>query len=880
MTPSIRAVVNGTDLPLVPRLEEIVSALADRRLAVVRADPGSGKSTLLPLALLDADFCSEGRVLMLEPRRVAAVSVAVRMADLLSEAVGERVGYSVRLERRVGKNTRVEVVTEGLLVRRLLADPALEGVAVVIFDEFHERSIHTDLALALCLDLRRLRPELALLVMSATMDGERVSTFLAGADTEASGNTVPVPLIDCPGRPYPVSVEYRPLPGKRWLGTETADAVLRYFVESGTNLSGGSGGGTTGNFGDALVFLPGRREIDDAASSLRGALSVSGDTSVEVRILHGSMPLSEQRDLLRPRAAAADTKKRRVVFATNIAETSLTVPGVTTVIDAGMVKTQRFHISTGLDRLVLERASERACDQRTGRAGRLGPGRCIRLWDPIDARPRETEAEILRSDVASLVLDCSLWGVRKQADLFWLDPPSTSSWESSCELLRGLGALDESGSPTSRGERMSRLGVHPRLAAIALEGQKEGEGALAFAAAAILSDRDGSGIRDDADIRRRLSLLRGGDRSESSAAGFASWRSRVADLASDLSSRLGEKDSGEGFRFLWNAEAEGSVGLLLLAGFPDRVARRQEALTFRFPSGREVRVDGTLKGEEWLVIVDAEAGERTGIARLAAPIGREDAERILVQTYPEAESGEWRIEWEGLVPRAKLVRRAGRLSLGERRAPAPSDVLAASFAELLVKGGLAVLPWGEGAGSPLNFRSRSLFWAKAVGKKEFTNKLSDSSLIGDAPLWLGPFLRADGKAGASVIDSSSLLDALRALIGWEYATRIDKEAPERLETPAGTKRLLRYSEDSVALEVRIQEVFGLDRTPRVAGIPVLLRLLSPAERPLQTTDDLAGFWRNTYAEVRKEMRGRYPRHYWPEDPLVAEPTARPKPRGT
>ncbi len=540
----VRAALSATSLPLVPRLDEVAAALASRRLAVLRADPGSGKSTLLPLALMASGAFSGSRILMLEPRRVAAVSVAARMADLLGERVGGRVGYAVRSERRAGPTTRVEVVTEGLLVRRLLADPALEGVGAVVFDEFHERSIHTDLALALCLDLRRLRPDLALLAMSATMDAGRLTEFLASADAEGSG--VPVPLIDCPGRPYPVAVEHRPLPGRGRLGEETAAAVLRCLSERTDGVASGAD--------DVLVFLPGRREIEDAAAVLRGELG-RGDT--EVRTLHGSLSLAEQRDVLAPLAPGGGVS-RRVILATNIAETSLTVPGVGIVVDSGMVRVQRFHLPTGLDRLVLERASERSCDQRAGRAGRLGPGRCLRLWAPADSRPRDTDPEILRTDVASLVLDCALWGVRRPADLCWLDPPADSSWEASAALLRALGALDASGGATPRGERMSRLGVHPRLAAVALEGERAGRTALACACAAALSDRDGSQVRDDAEFRRRLALLRGAGGSDRPVPG---WKERVADLASDLSSRLG---GGGQFRFSWNAGAEADVGALLL----------------------------------------------------------------------------------------------------------------------------------------------------------------------------------------------------------------------------------------------------------------------------------------------------------------------------
>lgn len=462
--------------------------------------------------------------------------------------------------------------------------------------------------------------------------------------------------------------------------------------------------------------------------------------------------------------------------------------------------------------------------------------------------------------------------------LYWLDRPSDASWTSAAELLRELGALDGAGRPTPRGARMAGLGVHPRLAAVALEGAELGLGPLACAAAAVLSDRDGSRISGDADFRRRLSVLRGaeGDRSPS----LAAWLARTADLAADLASRL-DPAAGRGpFRFAWSAGDEASVGTLLLAGFPDRIARRQESGMFRFPSGREVRVDGPLAAEEWLAAVDAEAGDRSGVARLAAPLGRAEAERALAAAFPESTAEELRVEWDGLVPRAKAARRAGRLVLSERRVQADAASLSRAVGELLAEKGLSVLPWDEGEGAPRRFLERARFWAFAVGDGALSEALSDQALAAGAASWIGPFLRTDGKAGAPVLGAGELSEALRALVGWEQAVRVDREAPERLETPAGTKRRLSYGEQSVSLDVRIQEVFGLAETPRIAGVPVLLRLLSPAERPLQVTADLAGFWRGTYAEVRKEMRGRYPRHYWPEDPLVAEPTSRPKPRGT
>jgi ATP-dependent helicase HrpB len=828
-------------------------------VAVLRAEPGSGKSTLVPLALAAAASAGPagiaGKVLMLEPRRVAAVGVASRMADLAGEEVGGLVGYSVRLERRVSARTAVEVVTEGLLARRLVEDSSLEGVGTVIFDEFHERSVHADLALALLLDLRVLRPDLSILVMSATIDAGRLADFLS----DATG--AEVASIDCPGRPFPVSVEYAPPRERKWIGTAAGEAVLRELAGTGE--------------GDILVFLPGRREIDDAADAVRRGLGPGG--GAEVLVLHGGVPLDKQRAIVRPagrgsggqrNGAPRNGAQRRVILATNIAQTSLTVPGVSTVIDTGLVRLQRRHAASGMDRLILEAASEADCDQRAGRAGRLGPGRCVRLWSPGDPRPRETEAEILRTELSSLVLDCALWGASSPLSFSWLDPPPEAGAEDAAELLQELGALDESGRPTDRGRRMARLGVHPRLAALALDGAAAGLGAVACVAAAALSDRDGSGLRDDADFLRRLSVLRGGRDADASGPGVGAWAERVRESARDLRSRLG------GGSLSYGPADEAALPPLLAAAFPDRIARRQESGLFRVPAGREFRVDGPLSREEWLVVPEADAGERSGTARLAAALRSEDAERALSASYSEARTERIRVEWEGLAPRSFSCRRAGRLTLAERRVKTDPGALPEAFAELLAERGLSLLPWDSKGASPAALLDRIRFWGRRGGP---AGAFADAALVAEAASWLGPFLRADG---GDVVDSAALREALRARLGYRDAAELDRVVPESLETPAGTRRRLEYAGDDVFLDVRIQEVFGLGETPRILGVPVTLRLLSPAERPLQTTRDLASFWRTTYAEVRKELRGRYPRHYWPEDPLVAEPTSRPKPRGT
>ncbi|OHE62778.1 MAG: hypothetical protein A2Z99_17065, partial [Treponema sp. GWB1_62_6] len=639
----------ATGLPLVPRLAEISRVLADRRAAVLRADPGSGKSTLVPLALAAHPAFSAGRILMLEPRRIAAVGAASRMAELIGEEIGRTVGYAVRMERRAGAGTRIEVVTEGILTRRLQMDPGLSGVCAVIFDEFHERSVQADLGLALVLDLRRIREDLAVLVMSATMDAERIARFMG--ETEAREVTA----IECPGRPFPVAVEYRPLKRRGRLGDEAAAAIAdEFFAEER---------------GDLLAFFPGKGEIEDA----RRVLSRM-DTGASIEVLHGGLPLAEQRRVVGRADDAALLRKagRRIVLSTNVAETSLTVPGVTTVVDTGLVRLERYNLSVAMNRLSLESSSLRSADQRAGRAGRLGPGRCIRLWTEGDARGTDTECEILRTDLSSLVLECSLWGARTPGDLPWLERPPRSAWEAAAELLRELGAIDASGSPLPRGKRMASLGLDPRLAALALVGEERGKTALACACAAMLSDRDQSPVREDADFRRRLAFLRGDEdeRSESGTSFSSSaWKDRVAQVAADLRSRLsrGTEIRGSGTQgraasgdvagghaagggravFRWREEDEARVADLLAAAFPDRIAARQPSGVFRFPSGREAAVPGPLAQEDWIVACEVDAGERSATVRLCAPIGWEEAEKALAPVTV----AERRVEWSGLVPR-------------------------------------------------------------------------------------------------------------------------------------------------------------------------------------------------------------------------------------
>ncbi|GAB1484463.1 ATP-dependent helicase HrpB [Treponema sp.] len=848
---SISQNLADTGLPLVPHLDTLVQKLAARKLAVLRADPGSGKSTLVPLSCLDSPAFNSGKIIMLEPRRVAAVSVADRMASLLGEKLGERVGYAVRLDRCIGPSTRVEVLTEGLLVRRLQGDPDLSGVSLLIFDEFHERSLPADLALALALDLRKLRPELAILIMSATMDTQRVAAYLGNSEEPPDSKKQSVPIIDCRGTPYPVEISYKPLSERGKLGEELGKALAFELAQRQSMEAGG----------DTLVFLPGLREIQDVERICRPLLG----SSFDIFSLHGSLPLSEQRKIT---AGKRPGERRRIILSTNLAETSLTVPGIDLVVDSGFVRIQRYQFGSAMDRLVLERSSKRSADQRTGRAGRLARGRCIRLWSETDVINTETEPEMGRVELSSLVLDCALWGARGRDDLSFLDMPSERAWEDALETLRELGALDSQQRPTERGRKMATLGLSPRLAALVLYGQEQEQLDLACMAAAALSDRDSSGISDDADFRRRLAVLRLDDeeRREGGETGSRkAWRERCRSLALDLKQRLRQDKQS----LHWTLSQENDLGILLAAAFPDRIARRQESLMYRFPQGREARLFGPLEREEWIVAVEADAGERSGFIRLCAPLDKESAERAL-----QAQSTrEIKVEWKELLPRTVERNLAGRLLLSEKRRKSTHEEIEAALPQLLQEKGLSVLPWEEGKAEALRYLQRIRFRAAILGGIE-KQRWSDESLVEDAELWLAPFISVEGP----IFSASSLKNALLERLSYKAAQELAKQVPEFFITPAHTTRPFDYSSDQVALDVKIQELFGLSDTPRVLGVPVVLRLLSPAQRPIQLTSDLAGFWKGSYTKVRKELRGRYPKHHWPEDPLNAEASKSPKRR--
>jgi ATP-dependent helicase HrpB len=787
---------------------------------------------------MEASWMAGQRIVMLEPRRLAATAIATRIADLLGEQVGRRAGYRVRGARRCGPDTLIEVVTEALLTRMIQNDPLLERMGLVIIDEYHERSIHADLALALALEVRRARPDLALLVMSATLEVEGVSALLGG------GADKPAPVLRCPGKSFAIETRYQALEQRGRWEEGFADALERLFQRTE---------------GDILAFLPGAGEIRRVGGRLGGLLA----GRAEVFALHGMMPLSEQRVIAArdggadATASEAGTKGRRVVLSTSIAETSLTVPGVRVVADAGWARLSRFHPATGLDRLVTERVSSSAADQRRGRAGRLGPGLCVRFWPETETLLSRPDPEIFRSDLSGLVLECALWGAKGPRALRWMDTPPESAWSQAWEILRILNLVDNDG-PTALGRSVAELGLQPRLGVLMARGVENHQPCIAAACAAILEDRDGSGIRPDPDFRLRLEMIREG--------GAGSWRGLVTAEMERILGRSGLRSAiGSG----WSAEQEDRIGNLIANAFPDRIARKEPDGTYRLVTGRVARFPGAGFGAlvhvasraaaRWIVAPDADAGETAGLIRLAAPVDAETVDRVLSAVAEEMRE----IRWEGLVPKGYLVRRGGRLVLSERPYRPTANEIAVALREHIGRLGPAILPWNERSRSLL---ARMRFYSGARPERGLGD-LSGAGLAQRAGEWLLPYVKL---TGGHLLTADKLHAALRGILG-NLAGHFESEVPEHVRLPTGGKRRIDYTGEKPAVEARIQEVFGLVESPRVCGVPVVFKLLSPANRPLQITSDLAGFWGSTYTEVRKEMRGRYPKHYWPENPIDAEP---------
>jgi ATP-dependent helicase HrpB len=830
-------------LPIDEILPELRTTLVRHRNAVVEAPPGAGKSTVVPIALLEEPWLRGGKIVMLEPRRLATRAVATRMATTLGESPGETVGYRMRLETRVSRRTRIEVVTEGVFTRMLQSDPALEGVAAVLFDEFHERSLHADTGLAFALDSQEnLAPELRLLVMSATLDGAGVARLLGNA-----------PVVTAAGRMFPVDVKYLgtglpllPSPG----GRESPELAVVRAIKRALSESPG----------DLLVFLPGAGEI----RRVQGMLDVPQD--VDVMPLFGELAAGEQDAALRPARAG----RRKIVLATNIAETSLTIDGVRIVIDAGLERRSLFDPASGMNRLELQRISRASAEQRAGRAGRTAPGVAYRLWGEGAERSLAAYAppEVCVADLAPLALDLAAWGTEAGA-LRWLDPPPSATLASSRDLLRRLGALDDAGRITAHGRAMQEFPAHPRLAHMLLKARELGAATLAAELAALLSDRDllraGGGPRDS-DLRTRLEALRKGSASIDRGA-----LDRVRRSQRQFQQQLGAEGS--------SPDVDVDAGVLLGLAYPDRIARRRPGAEARYQlsNGRGAVFAGaeSIAREELIVAVDLDDREREARIQLAVPLSRADLMEYFASQLRRADELVWDERSDAVV--ARRVLRLDELVVEEKPlGDVPREASAAAMLQGVRSMGLEALPWDDDA---RNFVARSEFVRK-LDRKDVAGwpDLSMPTLAADLS-WLEPFL--DGATRRSQLSRVRLLDALQSRLGYDRQRELERLAPTHLGLPTGSRVRIDYLSDNAPIAaMRMQEVFGLAATPRIGGgmVPVTFELLSPARRPLQVTRDLASFWKNAYVEVRKDMRGRYPRHYWPENPLQAEPTRRVKPR--
>ena len=828
-------------LPIDAVLPEVIATLRSATSAVLVAPPGAGKTTRLPLALLDEPWAAGQRILVLEPRRIAARAAATQMARLLGEEPGATVGYRVRHESRVGPRTRVEVVTEGILTRMVQDDAGLDGVAAVIFDEFHERHLTADLGLALTLESRAvLRPDLRIVVMSATLEAAPVATLLDGAR-----------VIVSEGRSFPVETRFRAPRAGVPVALAVANAVREVWSETD---------------GDVLVFLPGIAEIDRVRRNLADGGTL-GDA--DVLLLHGGLTLPEQDQVLRRRG-----ERRRVVLSTAIAESSVTLEAVRVVVDSGLARVPRFSPRSGMTRLETTRVSQASADQRRGRAGRVAPGVCVRLWSEGEqaALPSRAVPEMLEADLAPLALELACAGIADASALRWLDRPPVGALAQGRALLADLGALDKAGRVTAHGRAMAALGVAPRLAHLVLVGAARGAATLACELAALLAERDilrRESAAHDNDLRTRVDALR--DR----ARGVEVDRGRVERVRQEaraLRRSLGASASDA-------HEDPTRAGALVALAYPDRIAMRRsgDAPRYLLRNGRGARLEiaGPLGREDFLAVADLDGDPAESRIWLAAPLDEAEVRAAL----GDAITVEREVAWDERVGSVKAVERerAGALVLRER---VPRDVTPAEISGALLgavrAAGVSVLPWSSGA---VALRSRLAF-AHAVSPADYAD-VGDAALALRLDEWLSPAIGSAKRLSdlARVDLGAALLDVLP----WKTRSRLDSLAPTHFEVPSGSRIPIDYSDAAApVLAVRLQEVFGLTETPRVGEgrVALTIHLLSPAHRPVQVTRDLASFWRNGYFDVRRDLKGRYPRHHWPDDPLTAVATKRVKPRGT
>ena len=829
-------------LPIDDILPAIHRTLETDANAVLTAPPGSGKTTRVPLALLKAPWLSNKKVLLLEPRRLAARAAARHMADLLHEQVGETIGYRMRFDTRISSTTKLEVVTEGVLTRLLQQDPSLDTYGLVLFDEFHERSLQADLGLALCLETQRLfRPDLRLLVMSATLDCGPIRELLGQA-----------PIITCEGRLYPVETRYldQPLTGRLDL------AVVQHIRQA-----------LTKDHGSILVFLPGMADIRRVERTL---IEAKLDASILIAPLHGDLPQQQQDLAIRP----VKPGTRKVVLATSIAETSLTIEGVRVVIDAGRLRIPRFDPRSGLTRLETIRVSQDSADQRRGRAGRLEPGICYRLWTEKEHQqlsPRRPP-EILEADLTPLLLDLAQWGTSDPTELSWLTPPSTGAVTQAKELLTQLGALDHTSHITAHGKQLAELATHPRLAHMLVASRSFKLTALACEVAALLSERDvlrRTG-HHQADLRLRLDALRGDHSHLSDAKIDRTVLQRVKHTAALWRQQLQDRTTQ-------TLDFHGT-GLLLALAYPDRIAQRQSGKEPRYllANGRGALFANPdpLDSTPYLVIAELDAGSQWARIDQAAPIELTEIESLYANQIMERDSVVWDEPTKSV--KASRQRALGAIVLSDPPLSKPDpSLIVGALLKGLRRAGLATLAWTP---ELTQWRARVRFLRDVEGAD--WPDLSDERLTESLETWLGPYLH--GMTTLDRVQSIVLNQPFHALLNWNQQRELDRLAPTHITVPSGSRIPIDYEQGDVpVLAVRLQELFGCKETPRVSGgkIPVMLHLLSPAKRPVQVTQDLARFWARAYHDVRKELRGRYPKHHWPEDPLNAVPTAKAKRRG-
>jgi ATP-dependent helicase HrpB len=855
-TPSPAPRAQPTGLPIEGVISQVREALAGPGTAVLEAEPGAGKTTVVPLRLLDEPWLATGRIVMLEPRRLAARAAAARMAHLLGDRVGNVVGYRTRDDAKVSRSTRIEVVTEGILTRRVQGDPGLEGTSLVIFDEFHERSLAADLGLALTLEARALlRPDLRVMVMSATLNVGDVANLLgASGPAAAAGSPVPAPVISAPGRTHPVAVRWRPRQRRDRLEAVTTSAIETALSESS---------------GDVLVFLPGMGEIKRTAQALdrSGALGLA---AVDVHLLHGSLPADAQDSAVAPAPAG----RRKVVLSTDLAETSLTVEGVTAVVDSGLARVPRFDAGVGMTRLSTVSSSQASAEQRAGRAGRVQPGIAYRLWSKSEhsTRPRHIQPEITQVELAGLALELAAWGAADPATLSLLDQPPRRTWEEARTLLGLLGAIDADGRITSTGKAMVRLPLHPRLARMVVAAADGADGPLACVVAALLEERDVFGGRPDersTSLAERVGLIIDRRRHHPQADGRA--LTTVRRRADELMRRAGIGGA-------MNAtdvpiDSLDRLGSLLLVGYPDRLGRARSTGggRWRLRSGSGVSTDGSdsLNAAAFIVVADTDGQRRDARIRVATPIDVDEIADALADQVTRRTYLRWDRTRNDLTERVERAIDTLELDFTESR-PAPGpDTVTALIDRVREVGPSAVLGrWNQADG----LRARVAFLRDRLG--DAWPDWSEAALTASLEEWLAPML---GQAtGRSHLEAVDVAGALALTLGWDSQMELARLAPKTVTVPSGRELTVNYQADPPALAVRLGEMFGSTVTPSVldGALPLRLELLNPAGRPVQVTSDLAGFWDGTWAEVRRELRGRYPKHDWPEHPGIAKPRRR------